>query len=89
MHVAEELLESIDGDVGIGAAGGAAYAISSRMIGGLERASLNECPFSTICGSEAASVVPIQFLPFHVGRLGDSRMSAIGRKRTSFDDLLH
>ncbi|MCS3747647.1 hypothetical protein FHY18_003258 [Xanthomonas arboricola] len=76
-HVAEELLEPIYGDVGIGAAGGAAYAMSSRMIG-LERASLNECPFSTICGSEAASVVPAQFLPFPVGRLGDSRMSAVG-----------
>ncbi|MBB4149711.1 hypothetical protein [Sphingobium scionense] len=48
------------------------------MIGGLERASLNERPFSTICGSEAASLVAAQFLPFPVGRLGDRRMSAVG-----------
>ncbi|HCF0985952.1 TPA: hypothetical protein NIH97_003374 [Pseudomonas aeruginosa] len=79
LHVTEELLEPIDGGVVIGAAGGAAYAISSRMIGGLERASRNECPFNTICGSEAASVVAAQFLPFPVGRLGDRRMSALGR----------
>jgi hypothetical protein len=83
LHVAEELLDPIDAGVGIGAAVGAAFAISSRMIGGLERASLNECPFSTICGSEAASVVPAQFLPFPVGRLGDRRMSAVGRNRSS------
>ena len=72
-------VEPIDGDVGIGAAGGAAYAISSRMIGGLERASLNDYPFSTICGSEAVSVVPAQFLPFPGGRPCDSRISAPGR----------
>lgn len=80
-HVAEELLEPIDGGVGIGAAGGAAYAISSRMIGGLEKAWLNECPFNTICGSAAARVVPALFLPFPVGRLGDRRTSASGRKQ--------
>ncbi|WP_143277216.1 hypothetical protein [Bordetella genomosp. 1] len=83
-HVTEELLEPIDGGAVIGAAGGAAYAISSRMIGGLERASLNECPFNTICGSEAANVVPAQFLLFPVGRLGDRQMSALGRKRPFF-----